>query len=189
MIKEIYDDTYSIDAPRRVVAYPEGTTFFPRVWCMPNRYTFVMPPVKELLDAEMEDKLSWCDPFAGHYSPADFTNDIDPETPTLHHEDALVFLKRWGNNIFAGALFDPPYSPEQARRCYKAKYEGIAGLMEYLAKCRDEIARIIRPGGKVISFGWNSAGIGSIRGFKLLRGLLLNHGTRHDTIVTVEEKQ
>ena len=60
----------------------------------------------------------------------------------------------------------------------------------YWAKCRKEIGRIIRPGGKVISFGWNSAGIGKKYSFEISRILLVAHGSQHnDTICTVEVKQ
>ena len=43
--------------------------------------------------------------------------------------------------------------------------------------------------GKVVSFGWNSGGIGMKYGFKIDRILLVPHGGSHnDTIVTVETK-
>lgn len=56
--------------------------------------------------------------------------------------------------------------------------------------CRmDEIARIVAPGGLVISFGWDSTGMGKGRGFETVEILLVNHGACHnDTIVTVERK-
>ena len=59
----------------------------------------------------------------------------------------------------------------------------------YWSKCKDEIARIMKPGGKVVSFGWNSNGIGKKRGFEITRILLVAHGSQHnDTICTVEVK-
>lgn len=54
---------------------------------------------------------------------------------------------------------------------------------------KKEIARIVKTGGKVISFGWNSGGIGKKLGFEIERILLVPHGGHHnDTIVTVERK-
>ena len=48
----------------------------------------------------------------------------------------------------------------------------------------------MKPGGKVISFGWNSGGIGKTNGFEIQRILLVPHGgPHHDTIVTVEIKR
>ena len=38
-------------------------------------------------------------------------------------------------------------------------------------------------------FGWNSNGVGKVRGFEIIEILLIAHGGSHnDTIVTVERK-
>ena len=94
------------------------------------------------------------------------------------------------NEYADGVLFDPPYSPRQIKECY----EGI-GIKEFNTKSdfysnvKDEIARVVKPGGKVISFGWNSMGMGKNRGFEIKRILLVPHGgAKNDTIVTVEVK-
>jgi len=47
----------------------------------------------------------------------------------------------------------------------------------------------MKPGGKVISFGWNTNGIGKKHGFEISRIVLVAHGSQHnDTIATVEKK-
>ena len=154
---------------------------------MPHRFTFRVPAIDELLRAEMAGQ--WADPFAGETSPAQVTNDADESRPTTHHLDGLDFLKGLGPDSVDGVLFDPPYSTEQALRKYKPVQGGTAGRAEYWAKCKDEIARIVRTGGKAICFGWDSTGIGKKRGFVLERVLLVCHGACHnDTIVTVERK-
>jgi hypothetical protein len=159
-----------------------------RIWVMPNKYTFSMKPVKILLRREMDGGI-WIDPFAGLNSPADIRNDADENINAERHEDGLEFLKSFGDTSVNGVLFDPPYSVEQALRIYKPKFKGTAGRAEYWAKCKDEIARILRPEGKCICFGWDSTGIGKKRGFDMYRILLLCHGACHnDTIVTVESK-
>ena len=54
---------------------------------------------------------------------------------------------------------------------------------------KKEVDRIIKPGGKTITFAWNSSGIGMKRGFIQTRILLVSHGGDHnDTICTVEVK-
>ena len=84
---------------------------------MPNKWTFTIKPIKELLKEEVTDGL-WCDPFAGMNSPAQVTNDLSPEMPTTYHLPALEFLKGLGNESFDGVLYDPPYSPRQVKECY-----------------------------------------------------------------------
>jgi hypothetical protein len=157
-----------------------------RVWAMPNKWTFRIPPIAELLARYVGDGKGWIDPFAGETSPAACRNDID-NANAEYHDDALDFLK----NIQSarGCLFDPPYSVEQCLRRYTPKQNGTAGRAEYWAKCKDEIARIIEPGGCAISFCWDSTGMGEGRGFSIEEIMLVAHGACHnDTIVTVERK-
>ena len=159
-----------------------------RIWEMPSRYTFKMKAVASLLEQEMSGV--WADPFCGLYSPAKIRNDFDLTRMAEYHLDGLDFLRQFANSSLDGVLFDPPYSVEQALRKYKPVHGGTAGRAEYWAKCKDEIARVLRPEGKAICFAWDSNGIGRGRGFELQRVLLLCHGACHnDTIVTVEVKE
>lgn len=94
-----------------------------RIWAMPNKWTFTIKPIAELLKEEINDGL-WIDPFAGEHSPASITNDLNPDRPTTHHMDALAFLKTFDDNSVDGVLYDPPYSPRQVKECY----DNIGGL-------------------------------------------------------------
>lgn len=157
-----------------------------RVWAMPSRWTFSVKPIKTLIDKYISS--GWVDPFAGKNSPAEYTNDIE-NRGALYNMDALEFLSSIADESVIGVLFDPPYSVEQCLRRYTPKQGGTAGRAEYWARCKDQIARIVKPGGTVISFGWDSTGIGQKRGFTLKEVLLVCHGACHnDTIVTVENK-
>jgi hypothetical protein len=159
-----------------------------RIWEMPNKYTFKMKSVSDLLANEMSG--IWADPFCGMFSPASIRNDADELRDAEHHLDGLDFLKGLASNSVDGVLFDPPYSTEQALRKYKPIQRGTAGRAEYWAKCKDEISRIVKIGGKAICFAWDSNGIGKGRGFDINRILLICHGACHnDTIVTVEKKE
>ena len=159
-----------------------------RVWEMPHKYTFRLRCVQTLFTS-LEVGEEWIDPFAGETSPASVTNDIDPHMPTPSHVDGLEFL-RTQKGSFKGMLFDPPYSTEQALRKYHAKHGGTAGRAEYWARCLDETPRLLKPGGLLVCFGWDSNGAGKARGFALEKVLLICHGALHrDTIVTVERKR
>lgn len=158
-----------------------------REWVMPSVWTFSMKPVQKLFEA-YEVGLGWIDPFAGEKSPAQFTNDIEGRGNQFQM-DALEFLKSRKDGSVSGVLFDPPYSVEQCLRRYTPKQGGTAGRAEYWAKCKDEIARITHFGSYVISFCWDSTGIGKKRGFEIVEILLLCHGACHnDTIITVDRK-
>ena len=154
-----------------------------RVWQMPHKWTFKIPCVVPLFRFYGVGK-SWVDPFAGECSPAEITNDIEGRG-AKYQMDALDFLKTIDS--CSGVLFDPPYSVEQCLRIYTPKQNGTAGRAEYWGQCKDEIGRIAPD--TVISFGWDSTGMGKGRGFYIEEILLICHGACHnDTIVTVEKK-
>ena len=166
---------------------------FSREWAMPNRKTFSIKPIAKLLKEEVAEGL-WLDPFSNgvRQTGNTITNDLNPDIEADYHLDAVVFLKKFESNSVDGVLYDPPYSLRQVVECYRGV--GAAVTQEttqasWRSKHIDEMARVLRVGGKVICFGWNSSGIGKMRGFELYRVLLVPHGGSHnDTIVTVEIK-
>ena len=163
-----------------------------RIWAMPNKNTFDIAPIKKLLLEEVEQGKTWVDPFANKNKFASVTNDLNPEYDTDYHIDALEFLKLFTDASVDGVLYDPPYSPRQVSECYKDfGYEVTTKTTQasFWTNHKKEISRIVKNGGKVITFGWNSGGIGQKYGFKIQRILLVPHGGWHnDTICVVERK-
>ena len=89
-------------------------------------------------------------------------------------------------------LYDPPYSPRQVSEVYK-KLDMSVNMQttqaSYWGNQKKEISRIVKKGGYVLTFGWNSGGIGKTKGFEIVEILIVAHGGWHnDTIVTVEKK-
>ena len=162
-----------------------------RVWAMPNKWTFQIKPIAKLLKEEMNDG-TWIDPFCGESSLAQITNDINPRIKAQDHVDAFEFLENCKYINADGVLFDPPYSVRQVAECYKQfgyKVDNKTTQANWYSDRKDAVARVIKPNGKAICFGWNSNGLGKNRGFGLERILLVPHGGPHnDTIVTVERK-
>jgi len=162
-----------------------------RVWAMPNRETFSIKPIKELIQEELVKGIV-IDPFAGSSKIANITNDVDPQHDTDYHLDALDFLRGFERESVDMILFDPPYSPRQLSECYKKLGKSVnfeTTQATFWSDLKNEMERIVRAGGKVISFGWNSQGVGKNRGFKIKRILLVPHGGQHnDTICVVEIK-
>lgn len=165
-----------------------------RIWAMPNKNTFTIPPIKALvLEEQYKTKGTWIDPFANTSKFANITNDLDPDMPTDYHMEALDFLRMFDTESVDGVLYDPPFSPRQVSECYKRLGKTVSWIhtsAKYWAEQKDEISRILRPNGVVITCGWNSDGIGMSRGFEMERVLLVPHGgSKNDTIVTVERKK
>jgi len=84
-----------------------------------------------------------------------------------------------------------PIVPDMSE-CYKSfgmEVTSETTRSNWWTKHKKEITRILKPNGKVISFGWNSGGIGKTNGFEITYILLVPHGGKHnDTICTVEVK-
>ena len=163
-----------------------------RIWEMPNSNTFSIKCIKKLIYKYHKSDMLSVDPFANNCKIAKIINDLNPEYDTDYHMDAVDFLKRYDGNSVDFVFYDPPYSLRQVSECYKNV--GIEVVMEttqssWRTKHINEIARITKPNGIVMCFGWNSTGIGRKRGFELIEILLVAHGGSHnDTIVTVERK-
>ena len=132
------------------------------------------------------------DPFANKNRIARITNDLDPEMGTDYCMDAIDFIKQFDDGSVDFVLYDPPYSPRQVSECYKKL--GMTVNMQttqssFWGNLKKGIARVIKPNGMAISFGWNSNGIGKTKGFEIIEILTVAHGGQHnDTICTVEVK-
>lgn len=163
-----------------------------RIWSMPNKNTFEIAPIKALLEEEVDLSRYWIDPFANRNKMASVTNDLSMEYDTDYHMDALDFLKMFDDSSVDVVLYDPPYSPRQVSECYNDVGYTVTWdttKASFWGNHKREISRIVKIGGKVITFGWNSGGIGYKYGFKIERILLVPHGGWHnDTICTVEVK-
>lgn len=90
-----------------------------RVWSMPNKHTFDIKPIKEIIEKYLVDGVV-IDPFANKSKIANITNDLDPQFDTDYHMDATDFLKMFDDESVDMVLYDPPYSPRQVSECYKS---------------------------------------------------------------------
>jgi len=171
-----------------------------RDWAMPNKNTFDIKPIKKLIsryvnmfehNSDVYDYVS-VDPFANKNRIAKITNDLDSNYNCDYNLDALDFLKTLKDNSFDLLFFDPPYSPRQVSECYKSLDMTVnmqTTQSSFWGNLKKEISRITNENSIVISFGWNSGGIGKTNGFEIIEILMVPHGGWHnDTIITVEKK-
>ena len=165
---------------------------FNRVWEMPNSKTFDIKCINNLIQKYIKPEHYSIDPFANKNKIAKVTNDLDPDMGTDYCMDAKEFLKIFDNNSIDFVLYDPPYSPRQVSECYKKLGKTVnmqTTQSSFWGNLKKEIARVVKPNGIVISFGWNSNGIGKTKGFEIIEILLVSHGGNHnDTICVVERK-
>lgn len=167
---------------------------YSREWAMPSSDTFSVRPIGDMVKRYLSASKVSCDPFARNNRWATHTNDINPNTNAEHHMDCVDFL----NMLFDRgircdlALLDPPYSPRQISECYQEA--GIkCGMKEtqnaaLYARVKDALSRVMIEGGIVLSFGWNSAGMGKKHNYNIIEVMLVCHGSAHNDTICLAER-
>jgi len=162
---------------------------FSRTWAMPNADTFSVPCIGDLVDKYLTGVS--IDPFARNKRLATYTNDLNPTTLAEFHMDAVDFLNKLADDGIRAdvLLLDPPYSPRQVTECYAdagLKASAMDTSANFYARMRLAARGVCKRGTIVLSFGWNSCGMGE--GFEPIELLLVAHGGAHnDTICFVEK--
>jgi hypothetical protein len=165
---------------------------FRRVWAMPNADTFSVPPMGDMVQRYLRGSTVSVDPFARNKRWATYTNDINPATEAEYHMEARDFMREMvANGVKADVvIFDPPYSPRQVSEVYSAI--GLTATMKdtqtasMKKECRQLIRQLSKLGTVVLSFGWNSVGMGS--GWDTLETLLVCHGGDHNDTICLAER-
>jgi hypothetical protein len=164
---------------------------------MPNRETFKIPAVSDLLAHYLDDAFilfnrEWeeresiiCDPFARNSQWGTHRNDLNPETLAHHHmkaDDYLeMMIEKKGEGWADAVLLDPPYSPRQVKECYSGLGLDVTSedtrTSQTMSKVRELAARTVRHGGLIISFGWDANGCGKKNGMVVTHQFTLPHGS------------
>lgn len=154
---------------------------FDYIQCPLHRYTFSVKNIRDWVENNCEGKT--LNLFAGKtkLNIDEIRNDLDIEALADYRLDALEFLRTWQGEKFDTILLDPPYAYRKSMEMYK----GIR--CSPFRQLKDEITRILKPNGIVITFGYHSNTMGKNRGFEVERIALFSHGGAiHDTIASVE---
>lgn len=164
-----------------------------REWAMPSPDTFSIAPIAKFITRWLSPGAVSVDPFARNGKLATYTNDLNPQTTAEFHMDAAEFLMQGEPDSIDVGLFDPPYSPRQISECYQSIGRDVTGKDTQNAalykRVRDAMHPLIRQGGIVLSFGWNSAGMGKSRGYVIEEILLVAHGGAHNDTICVAERR
>ena len=164
---------------------------FNRSFAMASADTFSVKPIGEFVQRYLTQSVCSVDPFARNNQWCDYTNDLNPETKAKYHLDAEEFLDHVGV-YFDCAIFDPPYSPRQISECYKSvgREVGMAGTQNaaLYSRVRVALAKCLLPNAIVLSFGWNSVGMGKKYNAEILEILLVAHGGAHNDTICMAER-
>lgn len=165
-----------------------------RKWAMPSSDTFDVPPIGEFVKSYLRKSKISVDPFARNKGWATYTNDLSPLASAEYHLEALDFLEMMGMmGVVADlVIFDPPYSPRQLAECYEQV--GRVSTMEDMqalswSNWKSAISKIVPVGGIVLSFGWNSVGMGKKYAFDIIEIMMVCHGGMHNDTICMAERR
>ena len=167
--------------PPLVIPDVSGSPLFDYIKCPLHRYTFQVRNIREWTENNCDGRT--LNLFAGRtkLNIDEVRNDLDPEALADYRMDAVEFLRTWKGEKFDTVLLDPPYAFRKSMEMYK----GIK--CSPFKQMKDEIKNVLKPNGKVITFGYHSNTMGANRGFKVEKIALFSHGGAiHDTIASVE---
>jgi hypothetical protein len=154
-----------------------------RVWAMPSKNTFSIPPIKSFISRYTDGKTEIIDPFSNTSEIAKYRNDI-----AISGIDSSKWLTQFKSNSMDVGLFDPPYSPRQLKECYNGMGMTLHDTKSSVWKIwKDELSRIVD--GYILSFGWSTNGMGLNRGFEIEEILLIAHGGNHNDTICVAERK
>ena len=146
-----------------------------------HKYTFRSPKIRKWVESRVSGKV--LNLFAGYtlLDCDEVRNDMDRNAPADFHMDALEFCKLWHGGKFDFIILDPPYAYRKSMEMYGGR------VCSPFNALKDEIVKILKPNGRVITFGYHSNSMGKSRGFEQEEILLMSHGGAiHDTIAVIE---
>lgn len=165
-----------------------------RKWAMPNSETFTIQPIRDFVEKYLDPCSTSIDPFSRNTQLATHTNDLNPKTKAMYHMECEDFLEMLIDQQITADLIiiDPPYSPRQVKECYDdigirmAQEDAWGGAI--WKRRRALINKLITHNGIVLSFGWNTNGMGGNE-WRIEEIMLVAHGSDHnDTICMAERK-
>lgn len=148
-----------------------------------NKYTFKNKPMREWAEKHCVGYTLnlFCGPTELKIN--EWRNDLDPNVEANSHMDALDCIRNGVRRCFDTVLLDPPYSYRKSMELYEGR------RVSRFNQIKDDILRVLKPGGRVITFGYHSVSMGKSRGFEVSNIAIFSHGGAiHDTIGTVEVK-
>jgi len=147
----------------------------------PKKFTFEQPQLKKWTERNCKGKV--LNLFAGKTTllADEFRVDMNREMKANWYGDAFEFVMTTDMK-FDTVILDPPYNLRKSREKYKGKYMGS------YTKIKNELHRILNEGARVISYGYDTVGMGKSRGFEKTEVCVVCHnGDHNDTLCLIED--
>jgi hypothetical protein len=150
--------------------------------CASRKWTFEDPNIREWVESRLRGRvLNLC---AGktvleHPGPV-VRNDLDEERDADLHVDAAEIADHVEPSSFDTVVFDPPFSVFQANKTYEGETVG------YDRRIKEQIDAVLRPGGRVLQFGYTTSAMPSDLGYERDEVVVFNtYGRMNDILATL----
>lgn len=148
-------------------------------------WTFDAPKVKEVVESLCNGKT--LNLFAGKNKldidevRVDLSNEFKPDY-NMNAQDYLQFALD-NNWIYDNIVYDPPWNKRKSKEFYNGNYIG------QFTKLKNNIAKILKLHGQIISIGYELSNFGKSRGFELSKVYVINSfGEIRPYFISVETK-
>lgn len=148
-----------------------------------GRWSFQYTPARVFVEERLEGRvLNAC---AGktklRHTDEIVRNDLNPDRDADYHFDVCEIADHLESGSFDTVVFDPPFDDLQA----EDKYDSLRA--DDVLAAFEQFNELVRPGGRVITFGWNSWGMSSLPSFDREETVLFQRGAcLRDVITTVD---
>lgn len=153
--------------------------------CVFGRWSFEYQAAREFVEEHLDGRvLNAC---AGKtmldHDGEIVRNDLNPERDVDTHHDVAEIATFFDSQSFDVVVFDPPFDDLQAAD----KYDSLRA--DSVLEAFGQFAELVRPQGRVITFGWNSWGMRSHACFEREETVLFQRGpVKRDVIATADRR-
>lgn len=174
-------------AGQKAAAGRRPTVEMERWFEVPKKWTFQMPKLRRWVESRLEgDVLNLFGGFTRLDHPGGASilyNDRNLDLEADYRRDSYNLLE-WqdAGGRFGTVILDPPFTAYQAVRTY-----GITRAQE-ISHAREVALYALKPGGRIISIGYNSTGMSESRGFVKESIALVNTGASHNDYIALCER-
>lgn len=119
-----------------------------------GRWTFQTKKVRDVLLQYLDGRV--LNAFAGKTDLAEYKrgiteirNDLNPERDADYHLDVADLGEKFDEDTFDVVVLDPPFDQSQADEHYDGMHARDMGSV------RNAVAPLVKPGGRIVEFGWS----------------------------------
>lgn len=156
-----------------------------------RKYTFEDPAIRNWVEARLHGHVLnlCCGQTHLDYDGPVHRNDIDIDRDADTHFDAVTVGERIDSNTFDTVVVDPPWSSKDDSPDFTKRRDRYGDeYVDSYAQMKDGVESVLRPGGRCITFGYDSSGLGAGRGAIVEEIALINFTGNHNDAIAVVER-